>query len=164
MQKRLPKKTSVKANPSKIEIIEDQLRVMSGWTVLFHESIAKRLGLNVTDHKCLDLILRGGALPAGELARRSGLTTGAITGVIDRLEKAGLAKRVADPKDRRRVLVELQEENVIKVVVPLFNKISRDTRAMLGAYQDNELKVIQKFLVDCIDVTRSQLEMKPSRP
>ena len=64
---------------------------------MFHQAIADRLGLNVTDHKCIDLLLMKGPLTAGELAGMTGLTTGAITAVIDRLEKAGFVRREDDP-------------------------------------------------------------------
>ncbi len=65
------------------------MRETSTVTILFHQAIADRLGMNVTDHKCAGILARSGPITAGELARRTGLTTGAITGVIDRLEQAG---------------------------------------------------------------------------
>ncbi|WP_392435861.1 MarR family transcriptional regulator [Chlorogloeopsis fritschii PCC 9212] len=72
-------------------------RELSAATVLFHTAIAERLGLNTTDHKCADILAQTGAITAGELAERTGLTTGAITGVVDRLEKAGFVRRERDP-------------------------------------------------------------------
>ena len=69
--------------------------------------MADRLGINRTDMRCLDIIERLDSVAAGRLASEAGLSTGAVTTVIDRLERAGLARRVADPADRRRVLVEL---------------------------------------------------------
>src|SRR5262245_4409010 len=86
--------------------LNDSFRQLSTATILFHQAIADRLGLNVTDHKCADILLRTGPVTAGELARQTGLTTGAITGVIDRLEKAGFVRRIRDADDRRRVIVE----------------------------------------------------------
>ena len=80
---------------------------MSTATVMFHQAIADRLGLNVTDHKCMDLLLINGPLSAGQLAEMTGLTTGAITAVIDRLEQAGFARREHDFRDRRRVTVQV---------------------------------------------------------
>ena len=82
-------------------------RQLSTATVMFHQAIADRLGLNVTDHKCLDLLLIKGPLTAGELAVMTGLTTGAITAVIDRLGGAGFVRREDDPPDRRRVIVQV---------------------------------------------------------
>jgi DNA-binding MarR family transcriptional regulator len=71
---------------------------------------AARLGVSRTDLHCLNAIENGGGLTAGQLAAEVGLTTGAVTGVIDRLEAAGFARRVADPSDRRRVRVEVTPE------------------------------------------------------
>src|SRR4051794_4420460 len=71
------------------------------------DAAARALGINRTDGRCFDTIDREAPLPAGRLAERSGLTTAAVTAVLDRLEGAGYARRVRDPDDRRRVLVEL---------------------------------------------------------
>src|SRR5690348_3305280 len=81
------------------------MREMSAQGVLYSQTVASRLGIASSDLECLDLIALRGQATAGELAEASGLTTGAITGVIDRLEKAGFAKREADAKDRRKVIV-----------------------------------------------------------
>ena len=74
---------------------------------LHNRAAADLVGMNQTDWDCLDVLDWTGPITAGDLAKRVGLTSGAITGVLDRLEKAGLARRVADPGDRRRVIVEL---------------------------------------------------------
>src|ERR687883_2098882 len=89
-----------------IHNINDKLRAMSTETIMFHQVVAVTLGLHITDHKCLDLIYRYGPMPAGKLGELTGLTTGAVTGVIDRLEAAGYVRRSNDPKDRRRTIVE----------------------------------------------------------
>ena len=72
-----------------IEGIADRFREMSTETIMLHQAVADRLGLHITDHKCLDFIYRHGAMTAGRLAELSGLTTVAVTGIIDRLEAAG---------------------------------------------------------------------------
>ena len=77
----------------------------------FDALAAERLGISVGDLRCLDIIQRRGRLTAGELAAESGLTSGAITGVLDRLERAGLARRMRDPTDRRKVGVEVTERH-----------------------------------------------------
>ena len=74
-------------------------------------AIANRIGMGDNDWKVAEMLVRNGAMPAGKLAQLSGLTTGAITGVVDRLEKAGWARRVADPNDRRKVIIEPGLEN-----------------------------------------------------
>src|SRR5690349_15820511 len=76
-------------------------RRLSTATIMFHQAVADRLGLNLTDHKCVDLLLLNGPLTAGELASLTALTTGAITAALDRLERGGFVKREDDPEDRR---------------------------------------------------------------
>src|SRR5579863_8198945 len=80
--------------------------------VFLHELVARKLGLNATDTRSLDLITRAGdsELTAGDLGRATGLTTGAITGILDRLEGAGFVERIRDANDRRRVIVRARVE------------------------------------------------------
>ena len=89
-----------------IRTIVDRFREMSTETIMFHQAVADELDLYITDHKCMDIIHRFGAMSAGRLGEMTGLTTGAITGMIDRLEKAGYVRRANDPKDRRKTIVE----------------------------------------------------------
>jgi DNA-binding MarR family transcriptional regulator len=83
-----------------------EVRRSQGATDRFDQAVADAVGLNRTDMRCLDVIDREGPVPAGRLALATGLTTGAITTAVDRLERAGYARRVRDQADRRRVLVE----------------------------------------------------------
>jgi DNA-binding MarR family transcriptional regulator len=76
----------------------------------FEEAAAARLGIGAGDLRCLNAIENAGGLTAGELSREVGVTSGAVTGAIDRLEAAGFARRVADPADRRRVRIEVTPE------------------------------------------------------
>jgi DNA-binding MarR family transcriptional regulator len=92
---------------SVFEELIDEVRRSQSATDRFDQAVADALGLNRTDMRCMDVIEREGAVPAGRLADVTGLTTGAITTALDRLERAGYARRVSDPSDRRRVLVEL---------------------------------------------------------
>src|ERR1700733_9920538 len=87
--------------------LDRALRNVSGQAVLHSEPMAERLGINSSDLECLDIIIMNGPLSAGALARASGLTSGAITGVIDRLQRAGLTEREPDPLDRRKVVVRV---------------------------------------------------------
>jgi DNA-binding MarR family transcriptional regulator len=87
-----------------------EIRRSQNATDRFDQAVADAIGINRTDMRCLDVISREGPVPAGRLADETGLTTGAITTVLDRLERAGFARRVRDPDDRRRVLVELTPE------------------------------------------------------
>ncbi|VTR91062.1 family transcriptional regulator : MarR family transcriptional regulator OS=Brevibacillus panacihumi W25 GN=T458_09110 PE=4 SV=1: MarR [Gemmata massiliana] len=130
----------------KAELV-DALRRHSGVTVLFHAAVAERLGLGAADHKCLDLLMRLGPMTAGELAGHTGLTTGAITGVVDRLERVGYARRAPHPSDRRSVIVEPVQEKALADFGPLFEGIARDTATMLDLYTVEQLTLIADFLV-----------------
>jgi DNA-binding MarR family transcriptional regulator len=85
----------------------DEIRRSQNATERFDLAVAEALGLNRTDLRCMDFLQREGPLTAGRLAELTGLTTGAMTTVIDRLERAGYAQRDRDPADRRRVVVAL---------------------------------------------------------
>jgi DNA-binding MarR family transcriptional regulator len=95
---------------SKSDLIDElvrEFRVSGNQDSAFDKLAAERLGINETDLHCLNLVENSGGLSAGELAIQSGLTSGAVTGVVDRLERVGYARRVPDPADRRRVKVEV---------------------------------------------------------
>jgi DNA-binding MarR family transcriptional regulator len=88
------------------EELVDEVRRSQSATARFDQAVADALGVNRTDMRCLDVLQREGPVSAGELAEQTGLTTGAMTTALDRLERAGYARRVRDRGDRRRVLVE----------------------------------------------------------
>jgi DNA-binding MarR family transcriptional regulator len=90
-----------------IEELVGEFRASCNLDGTFDGMAADRLRLNATDLRCINIVEHGGGLGAGELAVEAGLTTGAVTGVIDRLERAGYARRVPDPGDRRRVRIEV---------------------------------------------------------
>ena len=95
-----------RSRPELLRELNQALRKVAAQSVLLSGAVARLAGLNSTDLKCLDLLLLSGGTTAGTLAAHTGLTTGAITSVIDRMEAAGFARRRRDPDDRRRVLVE----------------------------------------------------------
>src|SRR5436190_3267507 len=99
-----------RAHKPKTELIGElisEFRIAGNQDSAFDNLAAERLGVNRTDLHCLNAIENAGGLTAGQLAAETGLTSGAVTGVIDRLERAGFARRVSDPDDRRRVKVEV---------------------------------------------------------
>src|SRR5215472_2518123 len=106
---------------------------------------AERIGINVTDLNCLNLLALSGHLTAGELARRTGLTTASITGVLDRLEDAGFVRRQRDPHDRRRVIVRLEAARGLRDVAPVFAPVIAAWRAVAAQYTDDELGLILGF-------------------
>lgn len=116
---------------------------------MFHQAIGTKLGLNLTDHKCLDVILQNQPITAGRLSELTGLTTGAVTGVLDRLEKVGSVYRVKDPQDKRRVIVHLNQEKAEKDILPLFLSFGKELNQMLSSYEDKELQNILDFIRRC---------------
>jgi DNA-binding MarR family transcriptional regulator len=131
------------------EVSEDVLarfgrlgRELSTMTVLFQARIAEQLGLSGTDLKCLELVMRAGEpLSAGRIAQLSGLSTGAVTGVIDRLERRGLVRRTADPTDRRKVLVELADFDESH-----YPRLLRDlTQRVLARFTPEEWDVVERY-------------------
>jgi DNA-binding MarR family transcriptional regulator len=120
------------------------LRRSSAAGVLHGQTIARRVGVNSTDLECLDLILMSGPSTAGEIARHTGLTSGAVTGLIDRLERLGLVERTADPADRRKVLVRVREDR-IGPIAALYIPLEKAMQALLSGYSKEELKVLIDF-------------------
>jgi DNA-binding MarR family transcriptional regulator len=128
-----------------IEGIADRFREMSTETIMLHQAVADRLGLHITDHKCLDFIYRHGAMTAGRLAELSGLTTGAVTGIIDRLEAAGYVQRADDPKDRRKTIVQpTRNRRLEKKIEVIFLPLRARMHKLLSTYSDEQLT----FLLD----------------
>ncbi len=128
-----------------IGLLIDEMRETTTVTILFHQAIADRLGMNITDHKCAGILARSGPITAGELARRTGLTTGAITGVIDRLERAGFARRARDPSDRRKVIIQPDPKRIERKIVPLFDSMGRAAARLYERYSAQELSLILDF-------------------
>jgi len=125
------------------------MRDASGQAVLYSQTVAGRLGINTTDLECLDHISRG-PVAAGRLAELTGLTTGAVTGVMDRLERAGLARRERDADDRRKILVTATPA-VAERVAPLFEPMARNAMSALARYGDDELALLLDFLTGARD-------------
>jgi DNA-binding MarR family transcriptional regulator len=132
----------------KTVLIDDLLqagRRLSLATIMFHQAVADRLGLHPTDHKCIDLLSSAGAMTAGELAEATGLTTGAITGVIDRLEAAGFLRREDDPNDRRRVILRLVPKKY-RDIARLFEPFAAAYAELGARYSERELAAIVDFM------------------
>jgi DNA-binding MarR family transcriptional regulator len=102
------------------------------------------MGINRSDGRALDFLDQRGRVTAGELAREMALTTGAITAVIDRLERAGYARRVADPEDRRRVLVEITDR-ARELSWELFGPLAKAAGPLLEGYDDDQLRMLIEF-------------------
>jgi DNA-binding MarR family transcriptional regulator len=120
------------------------LRVASAQGLLVSQAVAAKVGLNTTDLECLDIIQTGDLVSAGEIARKTGLTTGAVTTLLDRLEKAGYVKRQADPNDRRRVLIVIQPER-LEPLAEIYAPLQAAMEALYRNYSEADLLTIADF-------------------
>jgi len=137
-----------KSPPSRSDLLktlDETLRNVGAQSVLMSDAVAKLVGLNSTDLECLDLLGLAGPTTAGRLATHTGLTTGAMTAVIDRLERAGFARRVRDAGDRRCVLVEALPERVRQIEM-LYRPLIAAVARLNEEYGDRQLAVVVDYL------------------
>lgn len=133
-------------------------RELSTQTIFFHEIVARRLALNATDIRCLDLIARAGAteVTAGDLGKATGLTTGAVTGIVDRLEAAGMVERVRDDKDRRRIIVRPKPDGMRRLG-PYYDQLGAEMTKLASSYKTEELELIDDFLEQNLALLKKQV-------
>lgn len=127
------------------EILGRLARRHSTATVLFHHAIAERLGLGPADHKCLDLLHERGSMTASQLAAITGLTSGAVSGVVARLERAGHLSREPDPADRRKQILRPAPDGA-RDVAELFDQVQADAAELLEGFDTHQLTGIAEFL------------------
>ncbi len=132
------------------KIVGRLARQHSTAVVLFHHAVAERLGLGPTDHKCLDLLRERGPMAGSDLGAITGLTSGAITGVVARLERAGYLRRESDPHDGRKQILHLALElaHIQDVIGPL----RKDVAALLENFDTYQLTGITEFLTRTTDL------------
>jgi DNA-binding MarR family transcriptional regulator len=124
----------------------------------FDNRAAEALGINLTDLHCLNIVENRGGLTAGALAAEAGLTSGAVTGVVDRLERAGYARRVPDPADRRRISIEVTDHFYARAN-EIWAPVAAEWQAELSRrFTGEELDLIGDFLDATHELTRRHLE------
>ena len=138
------KKASQEGKQALVGRLMPAMRRSSAAGVLHGQAIARKVGINSSDLECLDLILLNGPSTAGDIARRTGLTSGAVTGLIDRLERLGLVERMADAHDRRKVLVRVREDK-IGPIGELFSPLEKSMQAILAGYSREEIGTLLDF-------------------
>jgi DNA-binding MarR family transcriptional regulator len=140
-----------------LEALMREIREFIAGVILFNQSAAARLGINLTDCQCLNILQMHGAVSAGQLAKVTGLTTGAITGVIDRLEKAHFVQRIKDPHDRRKVIVTMLADRQAEIDM-IYQAPSKTTTQLLEQYTDPELTIVLDFFTKITDLRNAQSE------
>jgi DNA-binding MarR family transcriptional regulator len=113
-------------------------------TVLFRHMVGERLGVNVTDMECLGLLFHKELATPSELARYTGLSSGATTAMLDRLENSGLIERRPNPNDRRGTLIVLAKSGSDKVA-PWFTSVRQAQNTLVSSYSEEELQIISDF-------------------
>ncbi|OLF06040.1 MarR family transcriptional regulator [Actinophytocola xinjiangensis] len=129
----------------------DYGRELSTAVVMFHEAVGAHLGVTAGDQRALAVIGRHGPLSAGALAEHTGLTPGAVTGMVDRLERAGLATRDPDPQDRRRVLITATGH-----LPDVFTDLAAAMATVTARYDQTQLATIADYVTRTVEVLREQ--------
>jgi DNA-binding MarR family transcriptional regulator len=133
-----------KTRAALLQELEHAMRKASAQGTIYAATVAERAGISSTDMDCMDFLNVEGRMTAGRLAELTGLTTGAITGVIDRLEKAGLVRRERDEADRRKVFIAVVPENAARIgrfYVPMQQAMQK----LWSNYSDAELELLLRF-------------------
>ena len=144
--------------------LHDEVKAQSALTIFYDQCVAERLGLNPTDHKCLTVILKpvltGYSRPMtpGEVARVTGLTTGAVTGVLDRLEQAGFVQREHDPEDRRRIIIRPNMERIHSEAGPIWDWLTHAFTDCCTQYSEDELRLLIGFTVRSQELLKGATE------
>ncbi|MFD0589374.1 MarR family winged helix-turn-helix transcriptional regulator [Paenibacillus sp. GCM10027627] len=134
------------------------MRGLGTRTVLYQQSVAASLGLYNNDFLSVDILYEKGPVTAGELSKLTGLTTGSVTALIDRLEKSGLVRRQHDPKDRRKVIiVPLYEDK--EEVRNIYLMLHASMIKLASSYSDEELALITRFLRTASTVLEEQIQI-----
>lgn len=117
-----------------------------------HETIGRKAGLSGTDHKYLGFLIQNGAMTAGELSALTGLTSGAVTGLIDRFEKRKLVKRRFSGDDRRKVIIEPDIKKIMALLEPLYKRFRNKSERQIASFSDRELRVIARYFLEAIEL------------
>lgn len=121
-------------------------------SIQMHEAVARKAGLSGTDHKYLGFLIEKGQMTAGELSTLTGLTTGAVTGLIDRFEKKKLVKRTLAKDDRRKVIIEPNTKNIMALFVPLYKEFRSKSEKLIGSFSNNEITIIEAYFSKAIEI------------
>lgn len=128
-------------------------------SIQMHEAVARKAGLSGTDHKYLGFLIEKGQMTAGELATLTGLTTGAVTGLIDRFEKKGLVKRQFAADDRRKVFIVPNTETITALLEPLYREFRSQSQQLLASFSADERAIIDTYFTKAIALMNEMIEL-----
>ena len=156
---------SLSTREQSIARMADVMRDFMANAVLFQDAVARTGGLNSTDLQTVSLLMSQGPATPGELAERTGLSAGgAITAVIDRLEKAGYVRRQRDQADRRRVIVTADVDKVLEQVGPVYGRVGARWAAYLDTLTDEQIELANELFARASQINREEIELlKESR-
>jgi DNA-binding MarR family transcriptional regulator len=144
------------------ELLAESGQVMRDFmacAVFFQDAVAREVGLNGTDLQALGVLVSDGPASPGRLAQRTGISAGgAITQLVDRLERAGYARRERDTTDRRRVLVIADTERVGAAVGPLYAPVAREWNDYLGGLTTDELRIGVELLRKAVSINQKEID------
>jgi MarR family transcriptional regulator, organic hydroperoxide resistance regulator len=144
-------------DPAVYELM-DSVRKLTRSTLILQHVIAGNIGLHVTDAECIDFLKEMGPSTAGELAKATRLTTGAITNVIDRLAKAGFVKRTPDATDRRKVIVSILPKKNIRAKT-YYDALASDVQTLFAKYSAQQLKFLIIHTRQLTDIYQDRVKM-----
>lgn len=131
-------------------------------TIQMHETIARKAGIPGTDHKYLGYLIEKGQMTAGELAELTGLTTGAVTGLIDRMEKKKLVKRDYDKEDRRKVYIVPDTKKIMALMAPLYKNYRTRSEKLLNTFSKKEAAIIERYLQQAVNIMHETIDQLKS--
>jgi DNA-binding MarR family transcriptional regulator len=132
-------------------------------SIQMHEAIGRKAGLSGTDHKYLGFLIQNGNMTAGELSTLTGLTTGAVTGLIDRLEKKKLVKRQFAKDDRRKVIIAPDTKKIMALLVPLYKEFRNSSEKLLASFSVKEIKILKSYFLDAIEIMNETTDKLTSK-
>jgi len=152
----MPEKSSRDAS---IERMAEVMREFMARAVLFQDAVARSGGINSTDMQAVSLLMSEGPATPGELAERTGLTAGgAITAVVDRLERAGYVTRERDATDRRKVIVTANVDTVLEKVGPIYGRVGQRWAEYLETLTDEQIEFANELFARAAEVNRDEIE------
>ncbi len=151
---------NAKDNQTKRQALVDQLQFLgqmtSTETALFHQTAAAKYGLGITDMKTISTLMQEGAMTAGQIAVRLSLTTGAVTNVIDRLERRGVVQRQPDAHDRRKVIVSARAE-ALHAGKNVYESMGQASAKRLASYTTTELEFLVRYHQEMLEMTKHEI-------